>query len=53
MASGQVGRPKVDFEEHKDTLYRLYVTERQQMEEVRRYMKTFCNFDTRQALLLY
>jgi hypothetical protein len=53
MASRQVGRPKVNFEEYKDTLYRLYVTEHQQMEEVRQYMKTFHNFDARQALLLY
>jgi Clr5 domain len=47
MASRQVGRPKVDFEEHKDTLYRLYITERRSMDEVRQCIVKIYSQSTR------
>ena len=38
------GRPRLNFEEHKDILYRLYITKRQLLEEIRQYMKDYYNF---------
>jgi hypothetical protein len=39
MSAQASGRPRVDFEQYKDTLYRLYITERRPLDDVRQFME--------------
>ena len=44
MSAQASGRPRVDFERYKDTLYRLYITERRPLDEVRQFMENSHGF---------
>jgi len=41
------GRPRVDFSRYKDILYNLYLVDRQQLDDIIRYMQSRYNFTTR------
>jgi hypothetical protein len=42
------GRPStVDFNQYKDVLYNLYLIDRQSLDDVRRYMQSRYNFNSR------
>ena len=43
MATQARGRPRLSLEEHKETLYRLYITERRPLKEIQQYMKDYYN----------
>ena len=44
MSAQASGRPRVDFERYKDTLYRLYITERRSLDEIRQFMENSHGF---------
>jgi hypothetical protein len=39
MSAQAGGRPRIDFERYKDTLYRLYITKHRPLDEVRQFME--------------
>jgi hypothetical protein len=46
------GRPQIDFNQYKDVLYNLYITDGQSLDNVRRYMQSRHSFNPRHVLLL-
>ena len=53
MSAQARGRPRVDFEQYKDTLYRLYITECRPLDEVRQFMENSHGFKARYSLSLF
>ena len=41
------GRPKTNFEQYKDIIYNLYLVDRQSLEDVRKYLQSRYNFNSR------
>ena len=47
ISSQAHGRPRVDFEQFKDTLYRLYITKRRPLDKVRQFIEDSHGFKAR------
>ena len=41
------GRPRTNFEQYKDIIHNLYLIDRQSLDDVRRYMQSRYNFNSR------
>jgi hypothetical protein len=41
------GQPKTDFELYKDIIHNLYLVDHQPLEDVRRYMQSYHDFNLR------
>jgi uncharacterized protein (DUF488 family) len=53
MAARGGGRPRIGFEQFKDIIHNLYIVDYQPLDDVRRYMKSRHNFESRYTYIAF